>query len=76
MYSLYCFCVLFDYDCKMIVVVFFDMLCCWRFFLRFCKLLILIVCEEGVECCCEVVLRDSLVEVGILGCLLIGEGVL
>ena len=57
----------------MIVAAFSDMLRCWRLFLRPCKPSTSTACEEGVECCCEVVLRDGLAEAGTLGYLLIGE---
>ena len=76
MYGLYCFCVPFDHDCKIIVVAFSDMLRCWRLFPIPCKPSTLAACEEGVERCCEVVLRDGSAEAGTLGCLLIGEGAL
>lgn len=60
----------------MFVAAFSDMVRCWRLFQRPCKPSTLTACEEGVERCCEVMLRDGSAEVGTLDCLLIGEGVL
>ena len=60
----------------MIVAAFSNMLRCWRLFPSPCKPTTFTARKEGLEHCCEVVLRDGSADAGTLGCLLVGEGAL